>query len=256
MNKRIPSLGVLVVLSLCALPWARAQDHSPTSAAETVFTEHALKILSNATRFVETAPAFMARGELGGELMLANEQLVEHGTRFTVLIKRPFQMKWVQNSRDGSVSEINFDGETITMSTVVEGQHVYDTVPQPGDVNESLEFLASQFNIRRDLEFLLSVELTQSLSRMQSGVNLGKSLIGEVQCDHLAFRTENKDGQAWVARGSEPAPWRILVTHRLEPLKPRLWVQFAEWNFNPEFAESTFGYSPPDGAKKFDYFEK
>ena len=37
-----------------------------------------------------------------------------------------------------------FDGETITVASIYDGRHIYDTIQQPGDVNESLDFMVSQ----------------------------------------------------------------------------------------------------------------
>lgn len=91
---------------------------------------------------------------------------------------------------------------------------------------------------------------------MQSGLSLGESTIGGVLCDHLAVRSDVRDGQVWVARGDQPIPWRILITHREEPAQPRFWVQFDEWNFSPEFDESTFSYTPPEDAIRVRYLNE
>ena len=92
---------------------------------------------------------------------------------------------------------------------------------------------------------------------MRTGFYVGKSIIGGVLCDHLAVRTDTRDGQVWIERGDEPTPWRIAITHREKPAQPRFWVQFDEWDFSPEFSESTFKYTPPEGAAvKFRYFSE
>jgi hypothetical protein len=90
---------------------------------------------------------------------------------------------------------------------------------------------------------------------LQSGVYVGKSAIGGVWCDHLAIQSETKDGQVWVARNDKPVPWRILITHREESLQPRFWLQFNEWDFSPDITESTFKFTPSEGAVKFRYFQ-
>jgi len=84
---------------------------------------------------------------------------------------------------------------------------------------------------------------------------VGKSAITGISCDHLAIRSDTKDGQAWISRGDEPVPWRILITHREEPMQPRFWAQFDEWDFSPEISESTFRFTPSEDAVKFHYFQ-
>jgi len=232
-----------------------SQDRSPEPTAESKNTENVLKILSRSTRFIEATPAFVIKGNTGGELILENGQLVEYGTSFTAIFKRPSQLRLLLNSRDGSETTMIFDGEIITVVSNFEGQHVYDTAAQPGDVDESLNFMSDQTGSSRELEYFLSREWTMSLNRVRSGISLGKSAIEGVWCDHLAIRSDTKDGQVWIARGDEPVPWRILITNREDPLQPRFWIQFDEWDFSPNFSESTFRFTPPEDAVKFRYFQ-
>ena len=245
----------MLVLLLTATQYVEGQDSSPELTAESKNTEHALKILSRATRFIETAPAFVVKGNSGGELMLESGQLVEYGTAFSAIFKRPSQLKLLLTSRDGLSATMILDGDTITVITEAKGLHIYDTAPQPGDVNESLDFMSDQAGSSRELDHFLSHEWTMALKRVRSGVHVGKSAIAGIWCDHLAVRSDTKDGQAWIARGDEPLPWRILITHREEPMQPRFWVQFDEWDFAPEISESTFKFTPPEDAVKFDYFQ-
>jgi len=83
-----------------------------------------------------------------------------------------------------------------------------------------------------------------------------RDLIRGVLCDHLAVRSDTRDGQVWVERGTEPRPWRILITHREEASQPRFWVQFDKWDFSPSISESTFKYTPPEDAVKLRYLNE
>lgn len=256
MKKRDLICGVMSVLLLAATHHAEARDNSLGPAVDSKQTADALKIFSRSTQFIEATKAFSTRGNFAGELILENGQLVEHGSTFTAVFSRPAKLYLRMNSWDGNEATMFFDGETITVTSIFDGRHIYDTTPQPGDVNESLDFMVSQTGGPRELEYFLTEQMTSSLNRMRTGVLLGKSTIGGVLCDHLAVRSDTRDGQVWVERGDEPKPWRILITHREEPAQPRFWIQFDEWDFSPEFSESTFKYTPPEGAVKFRYFNE
>jgi len=134
--------------------------------------------------------------------------------------------------------------------SVIENTYVYDTTSQPGDINTSLDFLAAQFGVPRQLSFFLSKDLTASLSRVKSGHRVGESIIAGVLCDQLALRNENTDVQMWIEKGNEPVPRRIVITHKGLQGQPRVWVQFAEWDFSPEFSEHIFMHSPPQHAER------
>ena len=235
---------------------AGSGDDSLEPAADTKPTDYALKILSGSTQFIEAAPAFSATGAAGGELIMENGQLVEYGTNFTVKFVRPAKLYLRLNSRDGSKTTMVFDGETITAASSINGEHVYDTTPQQGDVNESLDLLSRESGGSRELAYFLTEQMTHSLSTIQTAFSLGKSTIEGILCDHLAMRSDTRDLQVWIERGDKPRPWRILITHREKPGMPRFWLQFDEWDFSPELSESTFKYTPPEGAVKFRYFSE
>lgn len=256
MKKHDLICGVMLILLVAATHHVEGQESSPEPAVDSTHTDNALKILSGSTQFIEAAAAFSAKGDFGGDLILENGQIVEHGSTFTVVYRRPSKLYMQLNSREGYEAKIFFDGETITVATIYDGRHVYDTTPQPGDVNESLDFMVGLTGGPRELNFFLTQQMTQSLNRVRTGVHVGKSMIGGVSCDHLAVRMDTRDAQVWIERGDEPKPWRILITHREEPAQPRFWVQFDEWDFSPEFSESTFKYTPPEGAVKFRYFNE
>jgi hypothetical protein len=256
MKKHDLICGVLLISLVVATNHVAGQDDSPEPAVDSKHSANALKILSGSTQFIEAAPAFSATGDAGGELIMENGQLVEYGTTFTVKFVRPEKLYLRLNSRDGSRTTIVFDGETITAASSINGEHIYDTTPQQGDVNESLDLLSRESGGSRELAYFLTEQMTHSLSTIQTVFSLGKSTIDGILCDHLAVRSDTRDSQVWIERGDNPTPWRILITHREKPAQPRFWVQFDEWDFSPEFSESMFKYTPPEGAKKFDYFSE
>jgi hypothetical protein len=256
MKKRSLICSVMLVLLVAATHQVEGRDQPPEPAVGTTHSDNALKILAGSTQLIEAATAFSAKGDFGGDLILENGQIVEHGSSFTLVFSRPAKLYLQMNSREGYQATMLFDGETITLAAIHDGRHVYDTTPQRGDVNESLDFMVGLTGGPRELNFFLSEQFTQSLNRMRTGFYVGTSIIDGVLCDHLAVRTDSKDGQVWIERGDEPKPWRILITHREEPAKPRFWIQFDEWDFSPEISESTFKYTPPEGAVKFRYFSE
>lgn len=256
MKKRSLICGVMLVLLVAATHHVEGRDGSPELAGESILTDSALKILSRSTRFIEAAKAFSANGIFAGELILGNGQLVEYGSTFTFIFSRPEKLYMRLNPWDGSEATMFFDGETITVASTHDGRHIYDTAPQPGDVNESLDFMVSKTGGPRELNFFLTEQMTSSLNRLRSGILLGESTINGVLCDHLAVRSDTRDGQVWVERGTEPRPWRILITHREEASQPRFWVQFDKWDFSPSISESTFKYTPPEGAVKLRYLNE
>ena len=233
--------------------------HLPVHAAEIgepSLSKEASEILTRMTDFIAAAPAFTIVADIGNEILQTNGNVLEFGSHFEAAIQRPSQAIGRIDSRDGSSATIILDGEAISTYTIIEEQYFYDTTRQPGDIHTTLNFLAKQLKVPRQLSHIFSKDLTASWSdRVKSGYYVGESIIGGVLCDHLALRGEEIDAQLWIAQGSEPAPRRVIYTYRNVEGRPQFWVQFTEWDFSPNFSDIIFEFSPPEDAERFRFFE-
>ncbi len=227
---------------------------TPATVEAPAFSGKASEILTRSTDFIAAAPAFALVGDSWNEVLQQDGQLLEFGAHFTLTIQRPSQANLRIDSRDGTSATLILDGDALSVFSVIENIFYYDTTHQPGDINESLDFLAMELGVPRQLRFFLSKDLTASLSRVKSGYYVGESIIDGVMCDHLALRNEKLDAQVWIAQGNEPVPRRIVITHKELQGQPRVWVQFNEWDFSPELSERIFTLSPPDDAERFRFF--
>jgi len=229
---------------------ADSSDNPQVTMGRPALSREASEILVHMTDFIAAAPAFTMIGHGGNEELQEDGQLLEFGAHLTLAIQRPSQANLRIDTRSGTNATLILDGEAISIYSVKDNMYVYDSTRQPGDINTSLDFLAAQFGIPRQLGFFLSEDLTASLSRAKSGYRVGESTIAGVLCDHLALRNEKLDVQVWIEKGNEPAPRRIVITHKELQGQPRVWVQFTEWDFSPELSERIFTHSPPQDAER------
>ena len=228
-------------------------ESSTATPDEAVLSKDASDILTRMTDFISAAPAFSLVSDTGQEVMQRNGQLLESGSHLTLAIQRPSQAVGRFDSRNGDSSTTVLDGEAIWVYSAKE--NIYDTTRQPGDIDASLDFLAKQLGVPRQLRDFFSKDLTESLgSAVHSGYYVGESMISGVMCDHLALRSEKEDVQVWIARGAEPVPRRIVITYRQIEGQPQFWAQFTEWDFSPELSDTTFTFSPPEGATRIHFF--
>ena len=234
---------------------AQGTDTVAATINESALAQDASEILVRMTDFIAAAPAFSLVSDTGNEVMHRNGQLLELGSRLTVAIKRPSQAIGRFESRNGDISIIVLDGKTLSVYGAKEDIYAYDTARQPGDIDASLELLAGQMGVPRQLRDFFSKDLTASLgSAVKSGYYVGESVISGVMCDHLALRGEKEDVQVWIARGDEPVPRRIVITYRELEGQPQFWAQFIEWDFSPGLSDTTFTFSPPEDAKRIQFF--
>jgi hypothetical protein len=241
---------LVFVTAIFVMPYQLA-----ATAAEPVLSEDAARIMVRMTDFIAGAPAFSLISDTGNEIRQKNGHMLEFGSHLTLVIHRPAQATGRFESRSGDISNIVLDGKTLSINGAVDDTRFYDTTRQPGDIDSSLDFLASQAAIPRQLFDFFSRDLTASLlSAVESGYYVGESKISGVMCDHLALRGEKEDVQVWIAQGDEPVPRRIVITYRQLEGQPQFWAQFTDWNFSPELSDTTFTFSPPEGAKRIRFF--
>ena len=252
-------MRLLVILTLFLIVAfqliAHGAETAPATTDEPVLSEEASQIMARMTDFISAAPSFSLVSDTGHEVTQKNGHVLEFGSHLTLAIQRPSQAIGRFESRNGDISIIVLDGKTLSVYGAIEGIYAYDATRQPGDIDSSLEFLANQVAVPRQLRDFFSKELTASLgSAVKSGYYVGESKISGIMCDHLAMRGDKEDVQVWIARGDEPVPRRIVITYRELEGQPQFWVQFVEWDFSPDLSDTTFTFSPPEGAQRVHFF--
>ena len=99
--------------------------------------------------------------------------------------------------------------------------------------------------------------ITTSVSRRslpsgarQDAKDLGSGVIRGVECDHLAFRTDEVDWQIWIAQGDRPYPCRYVITSSKVKGSPQYTIDVRDWKTGAEVASDSFSLTVPQGAKE------
>jgi len=77
-------------------------------------------------------------------------------------------------------------------------------------------------------------------------------VIHGVECDHLAFRTQEVDWQIWIAQGDRPYPCRYVITSKKVTGWPQYTVDLRAWKTGAEVASADFSFKAPLGAKQLE----
>ena len=80
--------------------------------------------------------------------------------------------------------------------------------------------------------------------------DLGSGVIGGVECDYLAFRTNEVDWQIWIAQGDRPYPCRYVITSKRIADGPQYSIQVRDWKTGDEVAATDFSFKNPTKADK------
>jgi len=221
-----------------AIPAARAQ----APAVDPV----AVQTLQRMTDYTSKLDKFSLHTESTLEYWLDTGQRIDHDVAARVTVRRPDK---IRAERVGELveQELYYDGRTLTLYQPSDG--VYASVPAPETIEELLDYTREELGLIIPIEDLVYRNsfaiLMQNVTRASV---VGKSVIGGVTCDHLAFSRPDIDFQIWVTSGDRPLPCKYVVTDVRTPQVSTVTVM-SDWNLAPAASDSEFEFVPPEGAK-------
>jgi hypothetical protein len=243
-------LGVVLAWALALLLIAApisAQQTSPTDQNKS--EEQAMAVVKRMADFLSQAQRFSVTVDAGFDAVQDSGQKIEFGETRQIVLSRPDRLRVDAAKRDGSKSELIFDGKEITLFYAKE--NVYATEAKPGTVDEAIAYFVNDLDMRLPLAELLNSNLPKMLpERVREAAYVEQSSIAGVPCDHIALRGDQVDMQLWVAQGAQPLPQRVVITYKREDGRPQFWANFTKWNLSPKVPDSLFVFTPPKGAAK------
>ena len=99
-------------------------------------------------------------------------------------------------------------------------------------------------------DLLMADPYKELMPLVEEAKDLGSGVIRGVECDHLAFRTEEVDWQIWIAQGDRPYPCRYVITSTKVKGSPQYTVEVRDWKTGDEVASDSFSLDVPQGAKE------
>jgi hypothetical protein len=202
--------------------------------------------------FLSQAQRFSVTADMGFDAVQDNGQKIEFGETRKILLSRPDRLRVDDTKRDGSVSELVFDGKSIMLYYA--GDNVYAVVEKPGTVDDAVSYFVNDLGMRLPLAEMLNSKLSENITvETISAAYVEKASIAGVPCDHVILRGADADLQLWIAQGAEPLPQRVVITYYHLDGRPQFWAQFSDWNLKPKVSDKLFSVTPPEGAVKIEF---
>lgn len=215
-------------------------------------TQEAMAVAKRMADFLSQLQRFSVTADIGFDAVQDDGQKIEFGETRKILVDRPIRLRVEETKRDGSTSELIFDGNTILLYYAQD--NVYATTDRPGTLDDAVSYFVNDLGMRLPLSQLLNSKLAANLpEQVLSAAYVEKSSIAGVPCDHIALRGAEADMQLWIAQGAEPLPQRAVITYRKLDGRPQFWAQFSDWNLKPKVSDKLFGVTPPEGAVKIEF---
>lgn len=209
---------------------------------------------TDAKRILKTMSDFMAAqknlsldfdGTL--EVVTTDGQKLAIASSGTVTLNRPDK---IQATRTGGFADIemSFDGKTFTL--LGKNLNLYTQLEVPGTIDDLVNELDKHKSPFPAADLLLSNSYAELMAGVVDIKDLGSGVIGGIECDHLAFRTEDVDWQIWIGHGKHPYPYRYIITSKRISGEPQYTLQTRNWKTGSEVAAPDFSFKNPTKANQ------
>ena len=219
-----------------------------TSAGAKAAEADAKRILKSMSDYMASQKSLSFGFDATLEIVTKDEQKLALASSGTVTLNRPDKILATRSGGFADV-EMSFDGKTLTL--LGKNLNLYTQLDVPGTIDHLVDELRFTYNRPLPAADLL---LSNSYDELMPGVvdvkDLGSGVIGGVECDYLAFRTDDVDWQIWIAQGKRPYPCRYVITSKHLSSGPQYTILFRDWKTGGEVAATDFRFKNPTKANK------
>ena len=187
------------------------------------------------------------------EVVTKEEQKLALASSGTLTLTRPDK---IHVTRQGGFAdtEIFFDGKVMTL--LGKNLNLYTQLDVPGTIDHLIDELRDTYQRPLPAADLLLLNSYDALMLDVIDVkDLGSGVIGGIECDFLAFRTNEVDFQIWIAHGNQPYPCRYVITSKRISGGPQYTIQIRNWKTGDEALAADFTFKNPTNADKVDLKE-
>jgi hypothetical protein len=182
------------------------------------------------------------------EVVTDQDQKLGIASSGTATLDRPDRLRTTRANGFVDLESV-FDGKTLTL--LGKNANRYARIEVPGTIDHLIDELRDTYGVPLPAaDLLLSNPYDELMSTVVDVKDLGSGMVGGVECDWLAFRTEEVDWQIWIAQGDRPYPCRYVITTKEVAHSPQYTVQVRDWRTGDQVAADDFAFQSPAGASE------
>ena len=208
----------------------------------------ARKLLKAMSDYMAAQKAISLQYDTILEIVTKDKQKLGLASSGKITLNRPDK---IRATRTGGFADVEFlfDGKTLTLLGKTE--NLYGQLEVPSTIDHLVDELRDKHGKPvPGADLLLSDVYDKLMANVVDVKDLGSGVIGGVECDHLAFRTDDVDWQIWIAQGDRPYPCRYVITSKKVAQAPQYSVTIRDWKTGDEVKPGEFGFKNATNAKK------
>ncbi|MFB9078225.1 DUF2092 domain-containing protein [Flavobacterium procerum] len=181
---------------------------------------------------------------------ISNESLglIKHSVNERVIIKFPDKMK-ITSSGDKGNKSLWYNGKTLTYYSF--DNNTYSTAPAPKSVIETMDETSRKFGIEFPAaDFFYETFLEDLKAEQGNLIYLGKTIINDHECFHIAGTDKNKSFQFWITNDDYFLPAKMVIVYTADKEKPQYEAVYKDWIINTDYSDYMFEFTAPPKAVK------
>ncbi len=182
------------------------------------------------------------------DVVTLDQQKLSIASSSVVKLKRPNK---IFISRKGGFAETDliFNGKQVWVYR--KDKSIYAKMDVPGDVENLMDVLSNKLQRPLPGADLFVANFFDSVMPLVVNIkDLGSGFIRGVECDHLAFKTDEVDWQIWIARGLQPYPMRLSIASAKAPGAPQYVLDVMNFKSGNIMMDSGFTFQVPKSVKE------
>ena len=184
------------------------------------------------------------------EVVTEKDQKLGLASSGTVTLNRPDKLHATRTGGFANI-EMVFDGKTLTL--LGKNANLFAKAEEPGTIDQLVDVLRKKYDRPVPAaDLLMANPYDELIPLVVDAKDLGSGVIRGVECDHLAFRTDDVDWQIWIAQGDRPYPCRYVITSTKVKGSPQYTIDVRDWKTGAEVASDTFSVDVPKDAKNLE----
>lgn len=181
---------------------------------------------------------------------ISNESLglIKHSVNEKVSIKFPDKLK-ITSSGDKGNRSLWYNGKKLSYYSL--DNNTYADTPAPKSVIETIDEASKKFGIEFPAaDFFYESFLEDLRSEQGNLIYLGKTIIDDKECYHIAGTDKNKSFQFWIGNDDYFLPLKMVIVYTTDKDKPQYEAVYKDWIINSDFTDYMFEFTPPPNASK------
>ena len=252
----VTSAALILALAASGVPVARAEEPAATPAKSAAppakeaapadeIDPDAVALLTLFGTALAAEPKFSFAIDFSYDVVQEDGQKVEFGASRVYTLRRPDHLRIDEKRRSGGPRELFYDGDQVTVYIPDDKAYALAKLKQHRDMDSMLDVMRDALDIPVPLGDLLRAK---PLARIEEGMHsayiVGRETLAGIECDHVAWRTDEIDAEAWIRVDDPPLLQRVVINYRDVDGQPSFRAQFTNWNRSPDVADGVFAFVP------------